>query len=553
MKKMRLIRGRDPLSLGVLFPIVLLVVFLVFPVAYVILVGILPDPIGILTGTVQSAVTQKIIIFTVVQALLSTLLAVLLGLPGAFLVTRLDFRGKSVIRALILVPFVLPPIVVVVGFLTMFGNGGILDHVAMVLFGSSQSVVDLASGPIGIILAHTFYNIPLIILLVSASLVRLNPEIEESAEILGVSTIKKFRHIILPHIKRSLLASSILVFLFCFMSFPIVLALGESRIMTMEVEIYHAFRQLDFATASALALLQLMVTLLLAYIYLRLGSSEDEYSGRTAEIKTISFRQMPWHYRIASLCYIVLIAILVTGPFIAIIQSAIYDPFAGEFTLRGFTNLLRSGVGGGFLPLVNSLLYASLATGLTLILALPLAYSHRSRRYGLSSVSSLMTLLPLGVSSITVAYGLMIAITVPLGLTTYPWPIIVIAQTIIGLPFAVRAIEVSLQNIDPEVLEQATALGASRLQRLFFVELPLLAPGLLVGAVFAFAMAIGEMSATLFIALPQNITLSIAIYQYLGVRKFVEAGASALVIALVCFVAFLILEKYSDVAAGGGP
>jgi ABC-type Fe3+ transport system permease subunit len=162
-----------------------------------------------------------------------------------------------------------------------------------------------------------------------------------------------------------------------------------------------------------------------------------------------------------------------------------------------------------------------------------------------------MVLLPLGISSITIAYGLMTAIAVPTGLNINPWPIIVVAQTIIGLPFTARAIEISLRSIDSHLTEQADSLGASGLQKLFFIELPLLAPGILVGAVFAFAMAIGEMSATLFIALPQNFTLAVAIYDNLGVRKFIEAGASALILVFVCVLAFLTMEKISEGSVGG--
>jgi ABC-type Fe3+ transport system permease subunit len=89
------------------------------------------------------------------------------------------------------------------------------------------------------------------------------------------------------------------------------------------------------------------------------------------------------------------------------------------------------------------------------------------------------------------------------------------------------------------------------LQRLFYVELPLLAPGILAGGVFAFAMAIGEMSATLFIALEQNTTLAVVIYQYLGVRRMVEAGAAAFVLVAICFIAFLAIGKLSDETSGG--
>jgi thiamine transport system permease protein len=234
-----------------------------------------------------------------------------------------------------------------------------------------------------------------------------------------------------------------------------------------------------------------------------------------------------------------------------VIRAAFYDPFTEELTVRGFTNLLTPGEEGGLFAFINSISYATLSTILAVVLGIPLAYAHRTRKKPVESISSMMTLLPLGLSSITVAYGLMRAIAVPLRLTTNPWPIIVIAQTIIGLPFSARAIEISLRNIDPDILEQTDSLGASRIQKLFFVELPLLAPGILAGSVFAFAMSIGEMSATILIALPQNTTLPVAIYHNLGVRRFVEAGAAALILVLVCIAAFLIIERVSEITAGG--
>ncbi|MHA2310950.1 MAG: ABC transporter permease [Candidatus Thorarchaeota archaeon] len=531
-------------------PLVLLSVFLVFPVVAVLFEGLVFGPGSSFIEAVSSAITQRVLNFTVAQALVSTILVVIMGLPGAFLLARIRMRGKSLLRASLIVPFALPPIVVVVGFLRVFGEYGILDSILMALIGATESLLNLANGITGIILAHTFYNIPLVIVMVSSALERLDPEIEETAEILGANTYQKFRYIILPHIRSSLLAASILTFLFCFMSFPIVLALGEGRYMTLEVQIWFAFRSFDFGEASSLAMIQILITIALAYSYIRLGRI-DENGGRTASVKTFSFDEIGLKWKAASLFYLSLIAVLVAGPIIAIAQAAVYNPFSGQYTVEGFTNLLDPSVGGGFLPLVNSLLYAVLATILAIILGIPLAFLHRTRRRGLPTIASTMTLLPLGISAITVAYGLMRIIAVPLGLTTNPWVLIVIAQTIIGLPFSARAIEISLSSIDNEILEQAESLGASRLQRFFYVELPLLAPGILAGGVFAFAMAVGEMSATLFIALQQNTTLAVVIYQYLGVRRMVEAGAAAFVLVAICFIAFLAIEKLSGENSGG--
>ncbi|TFH02071.1 MAG: iron ABC transporter permease [Candidatus Thorarchaeota archaeon] len=533
------------------FPIILLSIFLVFPVLSVIMLGLTSGTGNSFIGTLSAYDNQFTIAFTFIQAIISTILALLVGIPGAMLLARLRFRGKSLIRALIIVPFVLPPIAVVVGFLQMFGSYGIIDSALMWLTQSSTSILNLAEGFVGIILAHTFYNAPLVILLVSASMERLNPEIEESAEILGADSFSRFRRITLPHILPALSASAILTFLFCFMSFPIVLAFGIVAYKTLEVQIWYSFKEANFGEASSLVLIQILITIVLAISYIKLARVSDGESAPTATIRTTSLaKYKSWEKSVIAI-YIVLVLILIGGPIVSIFRAAFFDPISQRISLDGFSYLITLGSNGGLEPLINSLFYGGMATLLSIIIGIPLAYAHRSKSRGLPSLSSIMVLLPLGISSITVAYGLLTVIAVPTGLNINPWPIIVIAQTIIGLPFTTRSIEIGLKSIDSNILDQADSLGASRLQRLFFVEIPLLIPSILVGAVFAFAMAIGEMSATLFIALPQNYTLAVAIYHNLGVRRFVDAGASALILVAICVMAFLAMERISKGSTGG--
>lgn len=532
-------------------PIVLLSIFLVYPVLRITIEGLLSGRGTPFLQVISSYSTQYTMVFTTSQATASTVLSVLVGLPGALLISRLDFRGKSIVRSLIIVPFVLPPIVVVVGFMQMFGSYGIIDTSLMWLTGSSTSILNIADGAVGIVLAHTFYNAPLVILLVSASLERLNPEIEDAAEILGATSNQRFFRITLPHIVPALSAAAILTFLFCFMSFPIVLALGNGVYKTIEVQIWDSFRWADYSEASSLVLIQIIITMTLAIAYIRIGHGNDQDVSPTSSMRTTKFSAFQRKEKILILAYVVMILILIGGPIVAIIRAAIYNPVTRSYSFEGFAYLLTGGASGGFNPLINTLFYGGLATILSILLGIPLAYAHRSNSRNLPTLSSVMVLLPLGISSISMAYGLMTVIAVPTGLNINPWPIIVIAQTIIGLPFTTRSIEISLRSIDPNIIDQADSLGATPFQRFFFVELPLILPGILVGAVFAFAMAIGEMSATLFIALPQNYTLAIAIYDNLGVRKFVQAGASALLLVVICVIAFFTMERISEGSTGG--
>jgi thiamine transport system permease protein len=531
-------------------PFLVLLFFLMYPVFNVLLRGITYGPGSTLIEVLSVEITYRILSFTMYQAFLSAIFTVLLGLPGAFLLTRFRFKGKSILRAALVVPFILPPIVVVAGFLHMFGPYGIIDSLLMSLANSTKSVFDLSSGLTGILLAHVFYNVPLVLLLVSSALERLDPDIEESAEILGASSFQKLRYIILPRILPSILAAAILTFLFCFMSFPIVLSLGKGRLNTLEVQIWEAYRFSDFGEASTLGLIQIFISLALAFSYIRISKTDKDTSGKTTFAKTFSFSALSREVRLAIIVYFSTILVLVAGPFISIFRAAFYDPINNQLTLKGFSNLFSFESTGSGNAFINTIFYSSTATLLSVVFGIPLAYAHTSRKKATANFASILTLLPLGVSSITVAYGLMLVIAVPLGLTTNPWPLIVIAQTIIGLPFTTRAVEISLRNLDSNLLEQADLLGTSRFERFFFIELPLLAPGILVGAVFAFAMAIGEMSATLFIALPENITLTVAIYRHLNVRRFVEAGAASLVLIIMCLISFIIIEQISESTAG---
>ncbi|MGV9103155.1 MAG: ABC transporter permease, partial [Candidatus Thorarchaeota archaeon] len=382
-------------------PILLLLIFLIYPVSSVLVRGLVTGPGSSFLEVWASSVTHRVFGFTVTQALVSTIVTVLLGLPAGIILAKLEFRGKGFVQAAMLIPFVLPPIVVVVGFLRMFGQGGFIDSILMTVFMADSSILNLASFFTGIVLAHVFYNIPLVALIVSSSLERLSPEIEESADILGAGSIQKFKRIIMPHIMQSIVAASLLTFLFCFMSFPIVLALGQGRYATMEVRIWNAFRLADYGEASSLALIQLVITMILAYWYVSIGRSGGDATGQTRAVKTVSFQNLSRNTQILAVLYTTFVSVLIVGPVVSVFGAAFYSPITEEFTMRGFTNLVQLGTGKGLQPLLNSLFYATLSTFFAVLIAIPLAYRQRFDHSRVATITSAMTFLPLGISSIT--------------------------------------------------------------------------------------------------------------------------------------------------------
>jgi len=196
-----------------------------------------------------------VILFTFYQASLSALLTLLLGLPSAILFTRFEFRGKSILRALTAIPFMLPTVVVAASFNSVFGIRGLVSF----LFPNSQNSFIVQPSPfVLILLAHVFYNTTIVIRIVGAALSNLDPKLEQTARSLGADSLHVWTDVTLPLLRPAILASMLLVFLFDFTSFGVILLLGGSQFSTLETEIYfQAVRLFNLPLAALLSIIQL--------------------------------------------------------------------------------------------------------------------------------------------------------------------------------------------------------------------------------------------------------------------------------------------------------
>jgi len=156
-------------------------------------------------------------------------------------------------------------------------------------------------------------------------------------------------------------------------------------------------------------------------------------------------------------------------------------------------------------------------------------------------------MLPLGTSAVTLGLGYIVALDrPPLNLRTSPL-LVVLAHTLIALPFVLRSILPALRSIHPRLREAAALLGASPWRVWQEVDLPIVARAVLVGAVFAFTVSLGEFGATSLIARPERPTMPIAIYRFLGrpgAANYGQALAMATLLMVVCAVGFLAIERF---------
>ena len=498
--------------------------------------------------------------FTFYQAALSTLLTVIVGLPGAFVFARFDFPFRRLLRSFLIVPFILPTVVVAAGFESLLGPGGWVN-LALQAAGVVHQPVPFLHSLGAILLAHVFYNTSIVLRLVGGAWERLDPNLPAAARVLGASRWQAFRRVTLPLLIPALLASAALVFLFDFTSFGVILILGGPGFSTLETEIYiQALQAFNLPAAALLSIVQIACTLAMVVISSRLSQRAEsaalKVGYRTAR-KPVSGAE-----KFALGAVLCLLAALFFLPLISPVVSSFLrtEPARGErtavqtgFTLDYYRELFINRKQAAFFatPIEsarNSLLVAAATTILALGLGIPAAML-LARPGRLDRLIEPFLLLPLGTSAVTLGLGMLVALSrPPLDLIRSPL-LLPIAHSLIALPFVVRSLKPALAGIPARLREAAAVLGASPLRVWQTVDFPIAARAVLSAAAFAFAISLGEFGATTIIVRPEFPTMPVAIYNFLsqpGGLNYGQAMAMATLLMLLCAAAVMIIERAGE-------
>jgi thiamine transport system permease protein len=423
----------------------------------------------------------------------------------------------------------------------------------MRLLGLERPPFDLQGTLVAILVAHVFYNATLVMRIVGTYWSNLDPTLVEAARMLGAGRWRAFRTVTLPLLAPALVAAALLTFIFCFTSFGVVLILGGGRYATLEVEIFYRTIYLtDLPLAAALALVQIFLTFGLMWTYTRLQTRVTRFTElRPRWVTQLSPRTTRQWFLLAISIGPVLLLLLT--PLAALFERSLAVGRGGW--LANYRALLTNPRGSVLYvspvqAVLNSFLFATGATLLALALgvAATTVIAARDRPRGLlSRLLDPLLMLPLGTSAVTLGLGYIVALDEPpLNLRTSPL-LVVLAHTLVALPFVVRSVLPALQSIRPQLRESAAVLGASPWQVWREIDLPIVARAILVGAVFAFTVSLGEFGATALIYRPQYPTMPIAIYRLLGrpgLTNYGQALAMSTLLMLVCVTGFLGIERF---------
>ena len=520
-------------------PVVFLGYFFVYPLVSILLTGLDPANAGsAFSAVLTDPVLRSVAWFTLWQAVASTVLTFVVGLPAAYVFARYAFPGRGLFRALTLVPFVLPTLAVATAMLSLWGA-------------SSPLGIDLRGTVWIILIAHVFYNLAIVIRGVGSFWEQIDPRIEQAAQALGASRIRTFIEVTLPLLRPAIWSAAALVFLFTFTSFGVVLILGDLSHTTIEVEIWRqttAFARLDIA--AALAILQLVGVGLILYGYSRVTQARRLELPFRPPGETLRRPRTAGERWFVAGTLGVLGVIVITPIGVLIARSLATDHGPG---LDHYTNLFtRGGLLGVSVPeaIGNTLWFGIVAVLIATIIGGLAAAAIAYERGRVGRIFDTTLMLPLGASAVMIGFGFLVALDEPFDMRTAVI-LIPIAHSLVAIPFVVRSIVPPMRSVQHRLREAAAALGASPARAWREVDLPIIGRAIAVGAAFAFAISVGEFGATAFIVRPESTTMPVAIFRLLGrPGTFGEAMALSVLLMGLTAVAAMAIERVRGAASG---
>ena len=507
-------------------PILFVVATYLWPVTALVMRSARSASGGVVSEVFGSSRTWHLIIVTLLQAIASTIVALVVGVPAAWCHARFRFPGRGAVWSLGAVPFVLPAIVVAAGLRAVLGGDG-------------------ASTWCWVIAAHAAVNLGVILRTVGARFARIDPGAEEVARVLGRSSLRAAWDVTVLGSLDAIWGAALVVFLFSLTSFGIVLILGGRALGTVEIEIWlQTTRLFRLDVAALLAGAQLVLVIGVLALHSRVAGSRPP-SRSTASRLRRPLGRVEWALVIGSAVPVLAATIVPIGG-LAARALRVGDGWG----LANFAHLSDALAGtGGSVTALGALWWSTIIAVVATVLAVGVGIPASIVVAGggrLGRTLDGLLMIPLATSAATVGFGFLLAYrTSPFDLRGSAMAVPLV-EAAIATPLAVRVLVPAIRGLDASLSEAARTLGSGRRRRFLVAVLPGVRGALLVAAALSFAVSLGEFGATAFLARSGSPTLPQVIQRLLGRPGEVNVGramALGLVLSLICGGVFSLAER----------
>ena len=471
----------------------------------------------------------------------TTVMAVLLGLPMAYVVARYNIPGKKVLNIMIVISLLSPPFIGAYAWIMLFGRAGFVTKLLLHI----GITVPTIYGFKGMLLVFTLKFFPFIYMYVLGALGSMDRSLEEAAENLGVGTMKRIFTITLPLIIPTLTAGIVMVFMTVLSDIGTPMLMGEG-FKVLPLVIYDEFLSEiggNVVFASSMGVILIIFSLSVLFIQRNIISKREyNMSGlRPPEVKDLS--PLP-RFLFTFGCYFV--AFIALLPQITTIVTS-FVKTKGPLFVKGFSFQSYREV---WFKLGDSILhtftYSTVAIILMIVIGILTAYLVVRRKSNTTAVLDFLVMSPYVIPGSVLGIILIMAFNKPPLLLAGTSTILIISYTIRKMPFLFRSSVGILYQLDPSIEEASINLGVPPLKTFFRITAVLMLPGVVSGAVLSWIASINEFSSSIILYSGKTKTITVTIFTEIFKDSYGTAAALGSILTFSAILALVIFNKLTD-------
>jgi iron(III) transport system permease protein len=478
---------------------------------------------------------------TAVVCLSATVTTILIGVPIAYLMTRYNIFGKKLLYIMIIMALMSPPFIGAYSWILMFGRSGFVTKLMLNVLGITLPTI---YGKGGIILVFTFHLFPYVYLYTSGAMTSIDSSLEEAAENLGSSKLRRLFTVTLPVILPSILAGGVMVFMTSLADFGTPMLIGEGYTV-LPVLVYNEYMsELGGNAYMASALSVIIVFCSLSVLLVQKLVVEKKNYTMTA-MRPPQVIELHGIKRFAASLPVYLVAIVAFMPqVVVVVMSFIQRSFSGVMqginleNYKAIAKRLSTNI-------TNTYLFSVAAIVFIVLIGMLAAYLIVRKRGKVGQLIDLIIMFPYVIPGSVLGIGLIVAFNRQPLVLTGTAVIMVISYVIRKLPYTVRSGSAFLYQMDPSIEEASINLGVSPMRTFFKVTARMMLPGIMSGAILSWITCINELSSSIMLYSGRTSTIAVAIYQEVMRMSDGTAAALATILTLTTVLSLLIFIRVS--------
>ena len=480
-------------------------------------------------------------------ALSVTAISLILGIPLAYFYQMYKIKGKSILQILIMLCSMQAPFIGGYAWIDLFGRSG---RITVFLKGLGITIPTIY-GYLGILIVESLQLFPTVYLYLCGALKNIDNSLLEASDNLGCSGFKRFLKVVIPLCVPTILAAALLVFMRAFSDYGTPLIIGEGYMTFPQIIVNSYFNEVSTnkSFGAAVAIVGILVTTI---IFLLQTWTNNKFKFTMNALHPVERKQAHGIKNILIHLFSWLLTFVAFGPQIYVIYTAFLKQNGkifvyGEYSLDSFKyalSHLRNAIPNTFRIGITALF-------LIVSIAVLISYLVVRRNNAINRVVDIISMIPYLIPGSVVGIALVGAFNkkpIILAGTAF---IMIVALVIRRMPYTVRSSIAILQQIPMSIEEAAISLGTSKFKTFFTITLPMMANGVLSGAIMSWITIITELSTAVILYNLSTVTLTMAVYTYVVRGSYGYAAAYATILTLttiISFALFMIFSKDKEIS-----